>query len=177
MEPMGSTTLLSFEEFERLPDEPGKDELLDGEWFHLPPAVIDHMDIVHRVFALLTSMAYRFDDRFGRVYMETGYKLGSRNWVVPDVSITRRDQPRGKYLEGAPALAVEVISESNTARQIERKRRLYIENGTVEVWIFYPDSESVWLYRAGHAEEFSSELRSEIIPGLRIDLRELFAAA
>jgi len=28
---MATTTLLSFEEFEQLPDEPGKVELLDGE--------------------------------------------------------------------------------------------------------------------------------------------------
>ena len=36
---MGTTALLSFEEFEHLPAEPGKDELLDGELFHLPPAI------------------------------------------------------------------------------------------------------------------------------------------
>jgi hypothetical protein len=36
---MGTTTsLLTFEEFERLPDEPGKLELLHGELFHVPPA-------------------------------------------------------------------------------------------------------------------------------------------
>jgi Uma2 family endonuclease len=174
---MGTTTLLSFEDFERLPDEPGKDELLDGEPFHLPPAFIDHMDIVHRVFALLTAMAHRFDDRLGRVYMETGYKIGDRNWVVPDVSVTHRDQPRSKYLEGAPVLAVEVISEANTARQIDRKRKLYLQNGAAEVWVLYPDTESVWLYRADHAQEFTGELCSEIIPGLRIDLRKLFASS
>jgi Uma2 family endonuclease len=172
---MGTTTLLSFEEFERLPDEPGKDELLDGEWFHLPPAFISHMDIAHRVFALLSSMAHMLDARFGQVYLETGYKVGSRNWVVPDVSITRRDHPREKYLEGAPALAVEVISESNTARQIERKRRLYLDNGTVEVWVIYPETASVWIYGSGRSQDFTGELRSEIIPGLRIDLNDLFA--
>jgi Uma2 family endonuclease len=173
---MGSTTLLSFEEFERLPDEPGKDELLDGEWFHLPPAILHHMIIVHRIFAILTRMFDGGHGEPGQAFMETGYKIGNRNWVVPDVSITYPDQTRAKYLEGAPMLAVDVISESNTARQIDRKRKLYLSGGT-EVWVFYPDTESVWLYRAGHAEEFTGELRSEIIPGLRIDLRELFAAA
>ena len=174
---MGTTTLLSFDEFERLPDEPGKDELLNGEWFHLPPAFINHMDIVHRVFAFLTSIAKRFDDRLGRVYMETGYKIGNSNWVVPDVSTTHRDQPREKYLQGAPALAIEVISEANTARQIDRKRKLYLQNGSIEVWVFYPDTESVWLYRADHAQEFTGELRSDLLPGLRIDLAALFAAS
>ena len=33
-----STSLLTFEEFEQLPDDPGKLELLDGELIRLPPA-------------------------------------------------------------------------------------------------------------------------------------------
>src|SRR4051812_31061282 len=147
---MGTTTLLSFEDFERLPDEPGKDELLDGEWFHLPPAFRNHMVIVHRIFALLARLVVTE----GRVFMETGYKIGTRNWVVPDVSLTHPDQAYDKYLEGAPALAVEVISEANTARQIDRKRKLFLQNGALEVWVFYPDTESVWLYRPDHAQEF-----------------------
>src|ERR1019366_2578743 len=51
--PMGTTTLLSFEEFERLPDEPGKLELLDGELIQLPPAKRKHVDIAHRIYDLL----------------------------------------------------------------------------------------------------------------------------
>ncbi len=166
-------TLLSFEEFERLPDEPGKDELLDGEWFHLPPAFRNHMVIVHRIFALLTRLVSADD----RVFLETGYKIGARNWLVPDVSLTHPDQAYAKYFEGAPALAVEVISEANTARQIDRKRRVFLQNGAIEVWVFYPDTESVWLYRADCAHEFAGELHSELFPGVRIDLGKLFAAS
>jgi Uma2 family endonuclease len=96
---------------------------------------------------------------------------------VPDVSLTHPDQPYGKYFEGAPALAVEVISEANSARQIDRKRKLYLQNGAAEVWVFYPDTESVWLYRTDHAREFTGEFRSAILPGLRIDLPGLFASS
>ena len=45
---MGTPTLLSFEEFEQLPDEPGKLEFLDGELIQLPPAKFNHMEIAHR---------------------------------------------------------------------------------------------------------------------------------
>ena len=51
---MGTTTILSFEEFERLPDEPGKVELLDGELIQLPPAKRKHMELVRRIMILLT---------------------------------------------------------------------------------------------------------------------------
>jgi Uma2 family endonuclease len=45
----------------------------------------------------------------------------------------------------------------------------------MEVWLVYPKSESVWVSRQGRAEEFRDVLRSEIIPGLTIDLDRLFA--
>jgi Uma2 family endonuclease len=77
-------------------------------------------------------------------------------------------------LESAPALAIEVISESNTAEQMERKVRTYLSNGGMEVWLVYPKTCCVWVYREGHAEEFQSVLRSTLLPGLEIDLNRLF---
>ena len=104
-----------------------------------------------------------------------GYKIGSRDWLVPDVSIEHANQPGDDYSEGAPALAVEIISQSNTAEQVDYKVQTYLANGAIEVWVMYPKSRSTWVFRQGHAEEFRDELRSELIPGLRIDLGVLFA--
>jgi len=71
------------------------------------------------------------------------------------IPVVYRDQPRGDYLESAPALAVEVISASNTAEQMDRKVKTYLTNGGVEVGLVYPKTRSVWVYREGHAEEAS----------------------
>jgi Uma2 family endonuclease len=102
---MGTTTLLSFEEFEQLPDEPGKVELLDGELIQLPPAKYKHMEIAHRIHALLVPAVGKAEAsaKLGRAYLEMGYKFGTRAWLQPDVSISYRDQPRGNYFESAPA--------------------------------------------------------------------------
>ena len=170
------TLLLSFEEFEQLPTEPGKVELLDGELIQLPPAKLKHMDVTRRIYLLLVRAVAGAENsaNLGEVYFETGYKFSSRAWLQPDVSIPYRDQPRGVYFESAPALAVEVISESNTAAQMARKMKIYLANGGVEVWLVYPNTRSVWVYREGHAEEFESVLRSSLLPGLEIDLSQLF---
>jgi hypothetical protein len=58
---------------------------------------------------------------------------------------------------------------------VEYKVRTYLANGGIEVWVMYPKTRSTWVFRQGHAEEFRDVLRSEIIPGLRIDLAALFA--
>ena len=57
MKVMGATTLLTFEEFERLPDEPGKMELLDEEPIRLPPAKLKYTRIIHWLQAQRESMA------------------------------------------------------------------------------------------------------------------------
>jgi Uma2 family endonuclease len=176
---MGTTTLLSFEEFEHLPDEPGKVELLDGELIQLPPAKRKHTELSHRIQALLMHAAgnmhkTEISARLGRVYLEAGYKFGSRAWLQPDVSIPYSDQPGGDYFESAPALAIEVISESNTAAQMDRKRKIYLTNGAIEVWLVYPDTRCVLVYSEGHVEEFQTVLRSTLLPGLEIDLDQLF---
>jgi Uma2 family endonuclease len=173
---MGTTTLLSFEEFERLPDEPGKVELLDGELIKLPPAKYKHVEIAHRIHALLVPAVGKAgaSARLGGAYLEMGYKFGTGVWLQPDVSISYRDQPCGDYFESAPALAVEVISESNSAAQMDRKMKVYLANGGVEVWLVYPDTRCIWIYREGHAEEFEGVLRSPLLPGLELDLTQLF---
>jgi len=174
---MATSTLLTFEEFERLPEEPGKMELLDGELVCLPPANKRHSRIAHRLQRLLMPLVDQFGlaAGLGELCLETGYKIGPRNWLQPDVSIEHVNQAEGDYSEGAPALAVVVISESNTAEQVEYKRQTYLVNGAIEGWVAYPKTRSVWVFRQGHAQEFRDVLTSDLIPGLQIDLGALFA--
>lgn len=173
---MATTTLLTFEDLEQLPDEPGKMELLDGELIRLPPAKKRHTKTSHRLQRILMPIVDSAGAAagLGELYLEMGYKIGPRDWLVPDLSIEHAGQPGDDYSEGAPALAVEIISKSNTAEQVDYKVQTYLANGGIEVWVMYPKTRSTWVFRQGHAEEFREVLRSEVIPGLRIDLGMLF---
>jgi len=100
-----------------------------------------------------------------------GYKLGPHSWLIPDVSITHAEQPAGDYLEGAPALAVEVISESNTAQEIAGKIKELFAAGGLEVWVIYPDQRSVWVYQqGGQAREHTGRFTTDLLAGIEIDL-------
>jgi len=183
MIPMSTTTsLMTFEEFERLPDhaEPGKLELLDGELVRMPPAETDHMEISLAIYEALRDLVRAIEARneagtLGRVWHETGYRIAG-NWLTPDVSISHAGQPRLQYLEGAPALAVEVISKSNTADEMHLKVMCYLDNGAREVWLVYPRTRSVSIYRGKIAVEVEGTLTSELLPGVSIDLSQIFAA-
>jgi len=179
MNAMGTTTnLMTFEQFERLPDEPHKLELMDGELIRMPPAITRHMRIVMRVYKILDGGLEMLHGKgqardLGEVFVETGYLIGA-NWLIPDVSITHARQTENKYLEGAPALAIEVISKTNTAEMMQRKIQLYMQNGAREAWLFYPRAQSVAVYRGRTAKEVEGTLTSELLPGVSIGLSEVY---
>ena len=176
---MGISTLLTFEEFERLPDSPGKRELLDGELLEMPPAKKRHAKIQRRIDRRLSP--YVLERGLGEVYIEAGFKLGERHWVQPDVSFVSTTQDDAgdpeEYFEGAPRLAIEVISKANTAESVDRKIARYFEYGCEEVWVFYPKTRRAWVYRRNDpsAIEHREWLTSALFPGWKLDLSEVFA--
>lgn len=175
---MGATTsLLTFEQFERLPgtDEPGKCELLEGELIQLPPPKKKHMKRAYRLADALRPWVNRAAG-LGEVNIEMGYKIGRSTWLVPDVSIEHPGQPGEDYFEGAPLLAVEVISEANRASDVDRKVKKYLGNGSQEVWVVYPETRCVWVFRTEGAQEFQGVLGSRLVEGLEIDLEAIWSS-
>jgi len=174
--------LMTFEEFELLPDQPGKQELLEGELIALPPAKKRHNKIGQRIFVILFDNIDRaprdkVNPALGEVHHEMGYRV-SRNpdsWLIPDVSITHPGQAGDDYYEGAPLLAVEVVSPSNAAEQMAKKVGTYLSNGAREVWVVYPKMHSVWVYREGTGTLVTETLQTDLLPGLSIDLATVFA--
>jgi Uma2 family endonuclease len=179
-----TTGLLTFEEFERLPEDPNipyKCELLEGELIQMPPADLEHARFSKFIFLLLLDALEKAHTRgeaaeLGEVFHEAGYKLSGRSYVQPDVSITHAAHAHAKYLNGAPAIAVEVISESNTAREMGKKLALYFRYGAREVWHVYRDP----LYFVVHFADSSRTIRegsitTPLLPGFKLPLASLEA--
>ncbi len=80
----------------------------------------------------------------------------------------------------APDLAVEVISPGNTQREMERKLEEYFEAGVRLVWYVEPREKKVTVYTRPDAAVVLGETDQltggEVLPGLVIELKELFAA-
>src|SRR5579872_1419715 len=136
------TTPMTFSEFERLPDQPGKCELVKGELIELPPAELKHGRASHRIFRRLDAALKQAHDRgqaafLGEVFVEMGYRLGADGWLQPDVSVTHGGQSEHKYFEDSPAIAIEIVSPGNTAKRMDAKVALYFEYGAREVWLIY----------------------------------------
>src|SRR5580700_3694758 len=79
-------TLLTFEEFEQLPDQPGKQELVRGELIELPPADLKHNRVSHRIYdrlkiAIEQARTCGEAHELGEAFHEMGYLLSKECWL------------------------------------------------------------------------------------------------
>jgi Uma2 family endonuclease len=137
---MSTTSLMTFADFELLPDVDGeKRELVDGEVITMPPPQLDHTIIAKRI--LFALAAFLGQDRVWQDH--TGYRIAG-GWIEPDVSVSLPDQRRDeKYFIGSPMVAVEILSPRE---EIDRKLTLYFADGALEVWVIDPRHKTMTAY-------------------------------
>lgn len=171
-------TLVTFEQFEQFPDDGMKHELVKGEHIVVPPAKSRHTRIQQRIQDALRPFV--LEHRLGEVHIEAGFRLSADTWLQPDVSFLTAAQiqssdPSG-YFQGAPAIAIEVASDSNTTAQLSGKTELYFANGSQEVWVVYPNAKKVVVNLAdGGARTVAlGDLRSELLPGWSARVEAIF---
>ena len=79
----------------------------------------------------------------------------------------------------APDLAVEILSPSNTKREMARKLREYFDAGALLVWYVDPDLRAVSVYTGVQEPAVLTENDvmdgGAVLPGFALPLRELFA--
>jgi Uma2 family endonuclease len=80
-----------------------------------------------------------------------------------------------------PDLAVEVLSKSNTPKEIELKLRQYFSSGVRLAWVIDPKRRIATIHTS-LTERSAIELNGvldggKVVPGFRVHLRELFARA
>jgi Uma2 family endonuclease len=182
MDDMGTTTLMSFAEFELLDWGADDLELLRGELIRLPPPQRNHMQVCRRLFELLKAALVHWkranpEARIGEVEIEMGYLISSdpRSWLRPDLSLTHPDQPGDRYYEGAPLVVFEVVSEYDTATRLDKKVAVYLAHGAAEVWVIYPEARHAWVHRKAvyAATRETAAIHSDLLPGIEIPLDEI----
>ena len=139
---MGTITRLTFAQYEKLPEKEGtRYELDEGTLLREPSPALRHNLIRQRIAEQLTRFVR--SHQLGVVVEEMDFRLGSDTVRNPDVAFISADHlrhidPDQSPAEGAPALAVEVISPSNLAQDTAKKVRQYIDSGSSAVWLVYP---------------------------------------
>jgi Uma2 family endonuclease len=91
---------------------------------------------------------------------------------------TERLAEEGRLINGAPDIAIEVVSPTDTASAIRRKIKAYLENGSRSVWIFYDDG-SVAVHAASQVPELNGgqPLEDALLPGFSVSVSTFFTQA
>jgi len=159
---------------------PNRHELIKGELLTMPPPKAQHG---HAVANLTTVLVLHVKaNKLGSVYTEAGYKLETNPDTVlgPDVSFLahkRADELSDQYYQGAPDVAVEVLSPSDWPARIQRKTDLWLSLGAKSVWVVNPKQRTVEVIRSnGERKLFheSDELVDDTVPGFHVPVSEIF---
>jgi Uma2 family endonuclease len=103
---------------------------------------------------------------------------------IPDVSYLSWDRLPGRKIPQvqvprlAPNLAIEVLSPSNTEKEMDRKRTNYFTGGTLEVWeVLIPTREVIVYFPDGNFTQYGENgvLTTAVLPGLELPIAEMFA--
>jgi Uma2 family endonuclease len=177
--------LLTAEEFAVLPDpDDGQCELIRGViGVREAPPSLGHEWIQNKIGHLLYEFVV--PRKLGVVAGSPGFVLERHPDTVraPDVCFVRADRiPREDlppFLDGAPDLAVEVRSPSNTKRAMAEKIAQYLSTGARLVWYVDPHHRAITVYRPQHdpvvlsdGDHLSGE---DVLPGFRCPVAEVFS--
>jgi Uma2 family endonuclease len=160
-------------------------EVIDGQIVELPPMGVYECGIASLLSFFLTQVVSA--RKLGRVVVETMFWLNRSGKLKrrPDLAfvsekrwpLTRR-LPRAEAWDVVPDLAVEVVSDSNSANEIALKLVDYFRAGAEQVWVIYPAIRQVYLYASPTSVRILAEPGeidgSDLIPGFRLALAELF---
>jgi Uma2 family endonuclease len=176
---MGVKTLMTVPEFERLPDDDLRHELDHGALLSMPLASDEHGSVSAGIVVLLGCFVK--EHSLGRVYTaDTGFVLSPDTVCAPDVAFVHRERVavRRSFFRGAPDLAVEVYSPSESIPQLMRKVRQYLNAGRHTVWVVHPEEKQVHVMtRSGEDRIVSSGevLESpDLLPGFSVAIDSLF---
>jgi len=141
------------------------------------------------IATILAGYLFQFvrADRLGRVLVEFIFRIIVEKDMQrrPDVAFVsharwpyHRRVPSVPVWDMVPDLAIEVISPSNTAFEVQRKVHDYFKAGVTCVWVVYPDQAEVYIYSNTKQVEVlgvGQELDGgDLLPGFRLPVAALF---
>jgi Uma2 family endonuclease len=161
-----------------------RDELIDGELILSPSAGTYHADLCSALTDLLKPLLRRTDfivrqDTTVRARQNEPEECG--NWPRPDVFVIDKARwiaAAGGHPFGSPQFAIEVLSPSNTAPELQKKIDLYLSTGSVATWIVAGDSSTVVVHDHSGVRKYSLGARVPLpapLPPKAILVDKIFA--
>ncbi|MEP7290120.1 MAG: Uma2 family endonuclease [Chloroflexota bacterium] len=176
--------LYTAEDLWALPEDDNRYELFKGTLIELPFHGAIHGLLTAQLIVLIGSFVYPHN--LGQLYgAGTGFILSENpdRVLAPDLAFIPKER-LGKAIDGfltiGPDLVVEVDSPSNTKIEMQQKVEAYFEAGVRLLWIVYPKSRTIYVYRGaldvailGSSDGMLTG--GEVLPGFSVKLDAIFS--
>jgi Uma2 family endonuclease len=167
----------------RLHGDGRRHELWRGKVVTMSPAGGGHGNIIMRLGSVLTQHVERH--RLGATFDgQTGFRLSVDFCFSPDLAFVSKQRLKlvlpdtSKLIHGAPDLAVEVLSPSDSITKTELKLQRFMAHGTKLAWLVDPCHFSVRVYREPEHFELLRAGQfltgNSVLPGFRYSVARLF---
>jgi Uma2 family endonuclease len=172
-----------YEDLFSLPDDRRRYEIIEGELYEMPAPSVDHMTTMLNLVLLLAPVIQSLGGRLFFAPLDVFFQ--GADPVQPDILAmlpgwNGRLRQRGP--EGAPDLAIEVLSPSNRGHDLLTKRALYARAGVQEYWIVDPAARTVEILTLDRDAFHSAQLAegdeiavSPLLGGTTFPLEAVFA--
>jgi Uma2 family endonuclease len=159
-------------------------ELIDGKIKERPPKDSWPVELTSILQGYLAPFVRQ--RQLGRAIIKTLLRLNPSTVYRPDLAfisaekwpISRRS-PDKRPWNLVPDLAVEVVSEHDTAWEVLTKVRVYFEAGSRAVWLIYPNLETIHIFDSFTQIRVLTKADTleggDVVPGFQLPLSLLFA--
>jgi Uma2 family endonuclease len=177
---------MTFDEAARLDPKEESGEIVAGRWVPVTWSTWKHGEILAELCFWLKQYA-RDNPGWSVSVGDPGTKLVTEPPTLrgPDAAMVRAERRAlGKgvagWLDGAPDVAFEVQSDSQSSAEVARKALEYLAGGARMVVVLDPDSRSVLLYTPpDHVAVIGPDADldgGDALPGFRVRVSDLFPA-
>jgi Uma2 family endonuclease len=174
--------VLTYQEWLKLPEAEGIEEVVNGEIRKMPPNKILHADTVENLADLLKAGA---DPKKVQVRVSTFGLVIHRDPLttrVPDIAVFLRSHvvEQDGYIHSAPELIVEVLSPANTRAGRAEKLKDYESLGVPEVWVVSPEARTVEVLTLAAGRLVTTALLRQgqpapsHVPGMSVDIAAIW---
>jgi Uma2 family endonuclease len=176
---------LTYQEYLDLPEMKARYSIVDGELVMAAAPTPNHQRVVQGTFVRLDSFVQ--ERRLGTVFLAPldvvirRDPLRTRQPDVMFISNARRYIIGRQVIEGGPDLVIEILSPTNTRRELEEKLRDYQAINVREAWIVATQGQTVEVLelspecidRSG-LYGLGDLIVSQVLPELRLMVDEIF---
>jgi Uma2 family endonuclease len=176
---------LTYADYLSLPEMKARYSIIDGELVMDGAPTPDHQAVLQEIFVKLDSLMRAL--RLGKVFLAPldivirRDPLRTRQPDLMFISNARQYIIGRQVIESGPDLIIEILSPSNTRRELRAKLQDYQSIGVREAWVVSPEGRTVEVLQLSSESIVRSGLYglgdtivSQVLPDLRLTVAEIF---